>query len=163
MRQTMLAGLLLAAGAATAAATLTGTDRTYLTAEAQGSMYEAQLSQLATAKASSPQVKQYAAMLVQDHTAYNSALQQLAQSQGVSLPAAMNDADSERLAQVQKLSGAEFDRAYVNEAKRINTEDAAKAERETQATSNPAIKSFLAQFKATDEKHKQAADALSAG
>ena len=163
MRTPLIAALLLGLSAGAYAAQITASDREYITKDAQGSMYEEQVSKLAEQKATNPQIKQYAAMLVQDHSNYTQSLQGLAQSLGVQLPTSMSADDSTRLAELNKLSGADFDRAYVKEAKRINEQDAQESKKEEQSAKDPSIVAFIKQFKETDEKHRQAADALPTG
>jgi putative membrane protein len=84
---------------------------------------EIQLGQLAVTKAQSERVKAYAQMLVKDHTA---ALQKLQRVQGEasSIPP-LTTTHVELKARLSGLSGAEFDRAYI-EAMVAGHRDAAK-------------------------------------
>jgi len=92
----------------------TSADRTFMTKAAGGGMYEVAVSKLAAEKATSPAVKDYAQMLVTDHTAANDQLKALAATKGVALPADMPADKKAKLNALAKTSGATFDRAYID-------------------------------------------------
>lgn len=156
----LLAGLTMGASAQ---GKVTPADRKFLTQDAQGGAYELASAKLAAQQASSPQVKQYAQMLVSDHEKFNAALQQLGQQEGLKLPTTMTVKDSASLARLSRLHGAAFDKAYTKDAMRINQEDATDSKREKAQTKDVRIKSFQSQFAAMDEKHLQGAQALQVG
>lgn len=75
---------------------------------------EIQLGKLASARASSPDVKKFGDMLVSDHEKSADRLEQIATSHGVQateLP--LSDDHTKLLDRLSKLSGPEFDREYV--------------------------------------------------
>jgi predicted outer membrane protein len=77
-------------------------------------MTEIKLGQLATQRAESADVKQFAQTLVDDHTKALEQLKEAAQKANVTLP---TDIDSKHQKKVDKLtetSGAEFDRKYID-------------------------------------------------
>jgi putative membrane protein len=81
---------------------------------ARGGMAEVELSRVATTKSQNAEVKKFANQMIQDHTNANAELKQLAGKKNVTLPA---DLDAEHKALKDKLSGlsgAEFDKEYVN-------------------------------------------------
>src|SRR5205823_909236 len=65
---------------------LTGSDREFVRKAAEGGLAEVELGQLATQKASSPDVKQFGQRMVNDHTKANDELKEVAQKQGISIP-----------------------------------------------------------------------------
>jgi putative membrane protein len=158
MRSLPVAALLVASSAY--AADISQSDRTYLTNDAQGASYELQASQLAQQKAQSTDVKNYANMIVADHEKYNTALQSLAQSKGVTLPTSLTRQQEQRLGALRGATGRAFDAAYVREMRRVNDDDRAEESRERDATSDADIKHFIEQFRATDAKHASAAKDL---
>jgi putative membrane protein len=88
-------------------------DATFVQKAGQGGMAEVELSKIAEKSASTPAIRQFAAKMVQDHTANNKELATIAAHENISLP---KDLDSEHLALRDKLAGqkgAEFDRTYV--------------------------------------------------
>jgi putative membrane protein len=90
-------------------------DRKFIETAASSGMFEVQVSQLAASKATDAQVKSYASMLVDHHTAANNELVKIANAKGVELPAAPKRALRKDIEQLGKKSGAEFDRAYVRD------------------------------------------------
>ena len=87
------AGSLLAAdeqqsaqGASTTKSQLSEHDHKFLMDAAQGGMLEVEAARLATERASSADVKNFAQTLLRDHQAANEKLQRIAADKGVTLP-----------------------------------------------------------------------------
>ncbi len=135
-------------------------DRTFLIQDVQGGRYELALAKLATTKATKPAIKQYAQMIVRDHSRANQALMQLVKQEGVNLPAGMTDKDTKMLARLKTMSGSNFNRAFVDEMNRINAEDKRSADQEKASTKESAIRSYISRFSAMDAKHKSGASQL---
>ncbi len=77
-----------------------------------GNLLEIQLGNLAERKASNPAVKQFAQQMVKDHTAMEKQWIALGAKNGVPVPA-LDPAGRQAISQLEKLSGPEFDRAYM--------------------------------------------------
>jgi putative membrane protein len=94
--------------------TASSADTTFLQTAGRDGQTEVALARLAQRKASNDEVKTFAAHLQRDHEKANSELTSLARSKKVTVPAmsAEQGATRDRL---DKLSGAEFDRAYISE------------------------------------------------
>jgi putative membrane protein len=95
------------------APTMTG-DTDFMTKAAQGGMAEVELGKLAAAKAQSPEVKQFAQKMVTDHTKANDELKALAGEKNFSMPVRLDAKHQSVLDRLNGLSGAEFDKAYVD-------------------------------------------------
>ena len=147
--------------AAPAAAQLASADRDFLVQDAQGAAYELELAKLAVDRASREDVKAYARRLVADHDGYNAALQALGREKGVTLPTDLTTASTVKLTALKALSGALFDKAFIEEAARVNADDVQEADRERKGTRDEAIKAFLAKFTAMDAEHASLARTLS--
>jgi putative membrane protein len=96
----------------TRAAAESGEQR-FITQAAIGGMVEVEMGKLAGAKASSSEVKQFAAQMVSDHTKANEQLENIAAGKSLKAPSTL---DAEHKAKIEMLStktGAEFDKAYV--------------------------------------------------
>jgi putative membrane protein len=89
-------------------------DTTFLQTAGRDGQAEVALARLAQRKTSNDDVKSFAAHLQSDHEKANSQLTSLARAKKVTVPAmsAEQGATRDRL---DKLSGAEFDRAYISE------------------------------------------------
>ena len=90
-------------------------DRKFIEQAAGSGMFEVQVSQLAASKATDANVKSYASMLVDHHTAANNELVKIANARGVELPAAPPRAMRSDIEKLGKKNGADFDRDYVRE------------------------------------------------
>ncbi|HEY8558998.1 MAG TPA: DUF4142 domain-containing protein [Pyrinomonadaceae bacterium] len=80
---------------------------------AQSGMAEVELGKLAAQKATSPDVKKFAQMMVADHTKSNDELKALAAKKGLTLPTELDSAHKSMMEKLNGLSGAEFDKAYA--------------------------------------------------
>lgn len=94
---------------------LRGFDLQFVRQAALANNAEIQLSQLALQRAESDEVKQYAQRMIKDHTQANTKLSQLARRKGVEPPRPTElDAKHQAIrAQLEQLSGSEFDREYM--------------------------------------------------
>jgi putative membrane protein len=81
---------------------------------ANGGMAEVALSKLAQTKASNAKIKDFASMMVTDHTKANDELIALAKSKNITLPATVSEDKQKTMDDLNKKSGAEFDKAYVD-------------------------------------------------
>lgn len=95
------------------APTMTG-DTDFMTKAAQGGMAEVELGKLAATKAQSPEVKQFAQKMVTDHTKANDELKALAGEKNFSMPVRLDTKHQSVMDKLNSLSGAEFDKAYVD-------------------------------------------------
>jgi len=152
------AGMLLTATAAFAA--LTQADKSFATTAAQSGLAEVQAGQLASQRATSPQVKQYGQKLVTDHSQANDQLQQIAQQDNLTLPtqpSAFEHAQGQRLT---GLSGSEFDKAFVTGEVRDHEQAIALFQREAQSGRDPALKDFAQKSLPMLRQHLQMALSL---
>ena len=81
---------------------------------ATGGMAEVELGKLAEQKATSQQVKDFAKMMVDDHTLANNTFKTLATSKSIELPAAVTDEQRKDIDALSKKSGKDFDKSYVD-------------------------------------------------
>ncbi len=74
---------------------------------------EVELGRLAAGKARSREVKQFAEMMIADHTKGGDALKKAAEPHGGEVSSELPDKSEELMARLQRLEGAEFDREYM--------------------------------------------------
>ena len=89
-------------------------DRAFLLSAAQGRFASIELSRLAAAKASSGDVRRFAEMIVDSSETMNAALLPLLKEHDVTAPAAIDARHKVSRDWLANLSGADFDRAYMN-------------------------------------------------
>ncbi|MHC5828171.1 MAG: DUF4142 domain-containing protein, partial [Nostoc sp.] len=95
--------------------TLSSSDKQFIKEAAQGGLAEVQLGQLASKRAVSRVVKEFGQHMVQDHTPVNNKLKQLATQKGVTLPTTIGTQNQQVKQRLSQLSGAKFDREYMNQ------------------------------------------------
>lgn len=128
-------------------------DQHFVAAAAAGGLAELKFAKLAQEKASDPAVRAFGRRMVDDHTKTGEQLKEIARSQNITLPADLNFADQAQYDQLSKLSGPEFDYAYMQMMVEDHEKDVAEFKREATSGKNPAIKNFAAQTLPTLEDH----------
>jgi putative membrane protein len=99
-------------------------DSRFIFDAASSNLLEIRLGQQAQSRASSPAVKQFGQQMVTDHTNLHNQLTALL-SKNTEFKPGMTDEDEEEVERLEKLSGAEFDRAYMTAAVQHHQEDVA--------------------------------------
>ena len=136
-------------------------DQSFLNEAAAGGLAEVELGQLAAEKASNPEVKKFAERMVTDHGKANDQLKELAAQKGIELPtepSAKHKATKERLS---KLSGDEFDKAYMSDMLSDHKKDVAAFRKESTEGKDPVIKEFATKTLPTLEDHLKEAELIS--
>jgi putative membrane protein len=129
-------------------------DQQFVDFAAQTDMVEANLGQLAQTASSSQPVKDYAQMLVTDHTNDFQQLYAAAHQVNLNLPNAI-DAENNRtmIAPFQRLKGAAFDHRYAREMLAGHTKAIAIYKKEAADAKNPAVKSYAEETLPVLQKH----------
>jgi putative membrane protein len=131
---------------------------TFIQKAAEGGMAEVELGNLAAQKASSPAVKKFGQRMVTDHTRINDQLKPIASKQGVTLPSTLDAKDQELKDRLDKLSGHDFDRTYMEAMVKDHYADVSEFRKEAHHGHNPDVKSFAASALPTLQAHLQLAE-----
>lgn len=125
-----------------------------------GGMMEVQLSQLAETNSSSAAVKDFAKMMVSDHSAANEELKGIAAKNNITLPSALSENSQETYNEMAKKKGADFDKAYVNAMVDGHKSTIDKFQDEAKDGTNADLKAFASKTLPTLQAHKQKIDAI---
>ncbi len=106
------AALLLAANVQ---AQVSDDDKQFLAKAAQSDVNEIKLSQLAEEKASNPAVKAFAQKMVTEHKKLSASMKPFADSWGLTAPTDLDDDHKQEYAKLNGLSGADFDKEYMDQ------------------------------------------------
>jgi len=136
---------------------MSDTDRTFVTNAYQSNLTEIQLGQFAEQQASSDEVKQYARDVVADHTRANDELQQIANTKGVDLPSDIQSTEQE---QFSGLSGAEFDRQYLQHQQDAHRQAISMYEQQASQGQDPELKAFASNQLSSLREHENKANTL---
>jgi len=130
-------------------------DHKFVMDAAMGGMAEVKLGQMASEKATNADVKQFGSRMVQDHGKANEDLKTVAGQQSITLPTEL-DAKHQALAdKLSKLSGAEFDKAYVKEMVKDHDMDVKEFQKEAQNGQDSAIRDFASKTLPTLQEHQK--------
>jgi putative membrane protein len=136
-------------------------DRKFIEEAAGNGMFEVQIAQLAAAKATDANVKSYASMLVDHHTAANNELVKLANARRVELPAAPKRSLRRDVEKLGKKNGEEFDREFVRQVGlKAHEKDIKMFEKASKDVKDPELKAFVDKTLPTLREHLAAAEKL---
>ncbi len=117
-------------------------DKKFVKDAALGGLTEVELGKVATQKASDPKVKEFAQKMVDDHTKANGDLKQAASKSNIQIPDALDSKHQSRIDKLSKLSGQEFDKAYIKDQLKDHQTDVREFQQESQNGSDPNVKTF---------------------
>jgi len=126
--------------------TLSSDDADFIRKAAKGGLAEVELGRLAQQKGASDVVKQFGRRMEQDHSKANQELQQLAASKGVTLTQSLDDKDAAERDRLSKLSGREFDIAYMRDMVKDHMEDVSEFQREANSGQDLDVKAFASKM-----------------
>ena len=122
---------------------LGSSDRKFVTEAALSGMAEVELGRLAVERGASAAVKQFGQRMVDDHTRANEELMRLASGLGITVPA-LDAKHRAPISKLSRLSGAEFDRAYMKQMVTDHQKAVSLFQREAERGAHADLKSFAA-------------------
>jgi putative membrane protein len=138
-------------------------DNTFAMKAAQANMAEVELGKLAQQKAMRDEVKQFGQRMVDDHSKSLDELKSIAMKNDITLPTEI-DAEHKTLSEkLSKMSGAAFDREYMQAMVDGHRKVAADFRKESQSGSNADIKAYAAKTLPTIEEHLKHAQTINSG
>ncbi|HEX3738224.1 MAG TPA: DUF4142 domain-containing protein [Terriglobales bacterium] len=120
------------------------TDKNFMKKAALGDEAEVQLGQMAQQKSSDPAVKSFGQRMIKDHSNNDDQLKAIAASQHISLPIELDPQQKAEAARLSKLSGPQFDKAYMQAMVQEHTKDVSKFKTEAATAHDDTIKQFAA-------------------
>ena len=93
---------------------VSNSDRDWVQESMSANMAEIELAKLAQDHAASNDVKQYAQMMIRDHTKAGDELKQIAQKNSITVVSDLNDEHRDLMQKLSGLRGAEFDDEYMD-------------------------------------------------
>ena len=121
-------------------------DSTFSEEAAQGGTAEVQMAQLALNKTNNQAVKDLANKILTDHTQANEELKQIAAKDNMNLPSSIDAKDQAEYDKLKALTGATFDREYVNFEIQDHKNDIRKFQHESMHGMNPTVKQWTAKY-----------------
>jgi len=123
-------------------------------------LFEIQLAQLASQRAQDDQIKQFARMMVEDHTKANQQLKQIAQSASVQAEERLDAVHQAKLQKAQKWPASEFGRKYIFSQVGGHTMNVLEFRYQSQNAQNEQVKQYASQTLPKLEQHLQQANKI---
>ena len=136
------------------------TDEAFIMTAADGGMTEVQASQVAQSQAANPRVKQFASMMVTDHTKAGDQLKSLAQSKNVPVPPGISDEHRKAVSSLQQKTGNDFDKAYMKMMVKDHEETVHDFEKGGDEAQDSSLKQFITATLPTLRMHLDSAKAI---
>ncbi|RYF01280.1 MAG: DUF4142 domain-containing protein [Oxalobacteraceae bacterium] len=152
-----------AAGGSTAAtgAKLSAADQKAVKDMAMADMAEVEGGKMAVSKAQSAEVKAFGQQMVDDHGQALTKVQAVAQARGVTLPTELDAKHKAMAAKLEKMSGADFDKAYMaNAGVKDHKEVHAKLMSDAKKIKDADVKALADQHMPVVEQHLKAAQQM---
>lgn len=93
--------------------TLTEQETKFAIDAANGSIAEIQLGEMASSRSTTPEVKEFGRMMIEDHSKANEALKIIAADKHIELPAKASEDKLQVAIQLSSKNGSDFDKAYI--------------------------------------------------
>ncbi|WP_374164250.1 DUF4142 domain-containing protein [Arcticibacter sp. MXS-1] len=116
----------------------------FMVEAAAGGMAEVELGNLAQKNGQSARVKAFGAMMVKDHSKANEELKALASAKNVTLPATLSDEHQKHMEAMQKMTGADFDKHYMDMMNKDHVDDITLFDETSKSSIDPEVKAFAA-------------------
>ena len=98
----------------TAGAGVSTSDKNFVNHMLSDGMAEVDLARLAKDRGASPEVKQFAQMMIDDHTKAGDQLKQIASTNSIPVDAKVDDKHKDLMDKLMNVRGAEFDKEYMS-------------------------------------------------
>ena len=124
---------------------------------ASAGLMEVELGKMAAEKGSHQRVKEFGKRMQADHSKANAQLKKIASSKGVDLPTQPSGEHKSTMDKLTKLSGAEFDREYMEAMIDDHKEDIEKFETQADKAKDPELRKFASENLPILKKHLELA------
>ena len=128
-------------------------DKGFMMSAARDAVFHVEAGKLAVQRGSSEGVKKFGQQEIDHHTQTNNELAQLASKKGVMLPKKVNKKEQETLDKLAKLSGPDFDKAFLEMEIKDHSKDLSAFQKEAKDGKDPDMKAWAAKIVPTIEEH----------
>jgi putative membrane protein len=139
---------------------LNKSDSGFVMKAAMGGMMEVEAGNIATQNATNQRVKDFAAMMVRDHSQANNELKTLVSSRGITLPTALSADMQKHLDQMRKMTGSSFDKHYMSMMVEDHNKDVAEFKKQSTSATDSDLKNWAAKTLPVLQTHQDSAKAI---
>jgi putative membrane protein len=148
--------------AASASSPSTNSDQAFVTKAAQGNSAEVELGKIVAAKSKNPSVKQFAQMMVKDHTTTLNELQELAQTKNLNFNDDLTDDAKALQAKLTSDTGKQLDKDYMDGMVEDHQKDVQDFTDQSEKAKDPDVKQWAGKTLPTLQKHLEKAQQIDA-
>ena len=134
---------------------VTGGDLAFINDAAPGGMAEVELGKMAVSKAQNADVKAFAQKMIDDHSKAGEELKKLADQKKVKLPPDVLPAHKQLMDKLSKMSGADFDKQYVEAMVEAHDKDVTAFENVSKTAGDADVKAFAMKTLPTLKMHQE--------
>jgi len=132
-------------------------DKKFAKGAALDGLIAVELGKLASQKASRDDIKQFAQRIVDDYTKANDQLKAAAGKDKIQIPDSLDSKHQSRVDKLSKLSGENFDKAFVKEEVKDSEAEVIDYDHEVQGGKDPDVQVFASNMLPTIKQHLEAA------
>jgi len=137
-------------------------DQEFVTKAAQGNSAEVELGKIVAAKSKDPSVKQFAQMMVKDHTTALNELQELAQTKNLNFNDDLPDDAKSLQEKLSSDTGKQLDKDYMDGMVEDHQKDVQEFTDKSQNAKDPDVKQWACKTLPTLQKHLEKAQQIDA-
>ena len=141
---------------------LTAKDYKFVSEAANGGNLEVSLGQIAMEKSADKAVQDFGKQMVDDHKKINKELTDLAAKKGASVLVETSKSDQRLMDRLRGLSGAEFDRAYIDQMVSDHKKDVKEFQKQAKNATDTELQAFVSRNLPTVEEHLRKAETIQA-
>jgi len=142
-------------------APLSEADRQFVMMSASSGMMEVEAGNLAQQNASSQRIKDFASMMVRDHSTANQELMSFASGRGVTVSDSLMPEHRKHIDAMRNMKGKSFDQHYMSMMVNAHQKDVAEFEKSSQNVADADLKNWAAKTLPTLKMHLDSARAIS--
>ena len=132
----------------------------FATKAAANGMFEVEAGKMAQQQATNADVKNFAQQMVNDHTAANEELKQLASSLNIALPQSITEDQRDKLNNLREKQGVDFDKEYMDMMVSDHKDSVDNFENAAEDSKSADLKNWASQKLPTLKNHLQMAEQL---
>lgn len=137
-----------------------GKDADFVTKAAARGMFKVEAGRLASQQATNADVKSFAQKMVNDHTAANNELKQLASSLNIAIPQSLPEDKMDKLNDLREKQGLDFDKEYMDMMVGDHKDSVDNFEDAAEDAESADLKNWAAQKLPVMREHHQMAEQL---
>jgi putative membrane protein len=137
-------------------------DYKFVKEAASGGISEVEIGELAKQKGVSQAVRDFGDRMATDHKKANDELKEIASKKGAVIPAQLSRSENSTMNRLQKLNGAEFDKAYASAMVKDHKADVKAFKDAADDVKDPDVKAFAQKMIPKLEEHLRMAQEMEA-